>query len=54
MQEKMLSFSILNYQFSIVILIILAALTFATVSIIKKRKSFSTKHGCDHDCGCGK
>ncbi len=49
-----MSFSILNYQFLIVMAIILAALTFAAVSIIKKRKSFSTKPGCDHDCGCGK
>lgn len=50
----MLSFSILNYQFSIVALIILAAVGFALSRIFAKRKSFSTKHSCGHDCGCGK
>jgi cell division protein FtsL len=39
---------------ALVVLIILAALTFAAVSIFKKRKSFSARHGCDTDCGCGK
>jgi len=47
-------FSILNYQFSVVALIILAALAFLGVKLFSKRKSFSTKHGCDNDCSCGK
>ncbi|MBP9665181.1 MAG: FeoB-associated Cys-rich membrane protein [Pyrinomonadaceae bacterium] len=41
-------------QYAIVIIIIAAAVVFAGVSIIKKRKSFSKTHGCDTDCGCGK
>lgn len=44
----------MNLQLIAVLLIVAAALTYAVVSVVKKRRSFSTKHGCDNDCGCGK
>ena len=40
-------------QFAIVIAIIAAALAFAGVTLLRKRRAFSTKPGCGSDnCGC--
>ena len=36
----------------IVGIIIIAAVAYATTNILRKRHSFSTKSGCDDDCGC--
>ena len=37
----------------IVIAIIAAAVIFAGVTLLRKRRAFSVKNGCSHDCGCG-
>lgn len=44
----------MDFQLIIVIAIIAAALAYAAVTLIRKRRSFTPKAGCDHDCGCGK
>jgi hypothetical protein len=39
-------------QYVIVTIIIAAALLYAGGVLIRKRRSFSIKPGCDTDCGC--
>ncbi|MBK6748550.1 MAG: FeoB-associated Cys-rich membrane protein [Pyrinomonadaceae bacterium] len=43
----------MSLQFIIVLIVIAAALVFAAVTLIRKRRAFSTKEGCGTDCGCG-
>ena len=43
----------MTVQYIIVVAIISAAITYAAVTLIRKRRSFSTKSGCGNDCGCG-
>lgn len=43
----------MSVQYFIVIAIIVAAVAYATVMLVRKRRSFSGKPGCASDCGCG-
>ncbi|MFN0139981.1 MAG: FeoB-associated Cys-rich membrane protein [Pyrinomonadaceae bacterium] len=36
----------------LVIAIITAAVAYATIMLLRKRRAFSVKHGCGSDCGC--
>jgi hypothetical protein len=42
----------MNIQLIAVIAIIAAAITYAAITLLRKRRSFSAKSGCGHDCGC--
>jgi hypothetical protein len=42
----------MNIQYIIVVAILIAALAYAVTTLLRKRRSFSTKPGCDADCGC--
>jgi len=42
----------MNIQLIIVIAIIVLAVAYAGKTVLSKRRSFSTKHGCEQDCGC--
>lgn len=42
----------MSFQTLIVFAIILAAVAYAAITLIRKRRSFSTKGDCDADCGC--
>jgi hypothetical protein len=42
----------MDFQSLIVAAIIFAAVAFAAISLLRKRRAFSVKHGCSHDCGC--
>jgi len=44
----------MTFQQIVVVALILVAVFFAVSSLLKKRKSFSTKDDCGDDCGCGK
>ena len=39
-------------QYLIVGFIIAAAIAYGLATLVRKRKSFSTKPGCEADCGC--
>lgn len=42
----------MNIQLIIVLVIVVLAAAYAAKTLIGKRKAFSTKPGCEHDCGC--
>ncbi|HEV7701031.1 MAG TPA: FeoB-associated Cys-rich membrane protein [Pyrinomonadaceae bacterium] len=44
----------MSFQLIVVLAIVGVALFFTGSSLVKKRKSFSTKGDCGDDCGCGK
>ncbi|MBK7510797.1 MAG: FeoB-associated Cys-rich membrane protein [Chloracidobacterium sp.] len=43
----------MSIQTIIVFAIIAAAAFYGAVTLWHKRRSFSTKSDCSHDCGCG-
>jgi hypothetical protein len=42
----------MNIQIIIVFAIIVAAIVYAALTLVRKRRSFSLKAGCSDDCGC--
>jgi len=42
----------MTLQNIIVIAIITAAIVYAALTLLRKRRAFSVKHGCGSDCGC--
>lgn len=42
----------MNIQLIIVMVIVVLAVAYAGRTLIAKRKAFSTKRGCEQDCGC--
>ncbi|MFM9904140.1 MAG: FeoB-associated Cys-rich membrane protein [Pyrinomonadaceae bacterium] len=42
----------MSIQLTIVLVIIVAAVAYVVSTLLKKRKAFSTRSGCETDCGC--
>lgn len=42
----------MSIQGIIVTIMVAAAILYAAIVLVRKRRAFSTKHGCDDDCGC--
>ena len=42
----------MNIQYILALTVIVLAVAYAAITVLRKRHSFSPKSGCDSDCGC--